>query len=356
MRLRLAASSAFLACLALLGGAAARWQDAASRPSAPDAPVQRIAFGSCLQQNQPAPIFDAVNAFAPDTFVFLGDNVYGDTRDLRKLAADYQKLGAMPGFQRLKDQSRILAVWDDHDMGQNDAGAEIPLKPQSKSIMLDFFGEPTGSPRRVREGNYDVVTFGPPGRRVQFILLDTRWFRSPLQVAEGVEPLTYIPSEDPEATVLGGVQWAWLEETLAEPADIRVLCTSIQLFAQQHRFEKWANFPAERNRMIELLRKSAGDILVLSGDRHSGEMSVDQWHGQRGPNVMVETTASSLNQRRHREGDRDEPNDYRAGPILYEPNFGTIEIDWDARLVTVSLRDQQGAPAKQLQLRMQEPQ
>ncbi len=322
---------------------------------APEAAVERIAFGSCLHQSRPAPILDVIAEFEPDTFVFLGDNVYGDTRDMTKLAADYAKLGAMPGYQRLRDRAQVLAIWDDHDMGENDAGAEYPLKVQSKQVMLDFFGEPPGSPRRQREGNYDAVTLGPPGRRVQFILLDTRWFRSPLTVAEGVRPLTYVPTEDPEATILGGAQWSWLEEVLTEPADIRVLCTSIQLFPRQHRFEKWANFPAERRRMIELLRKSAGDILVLSGDRHSGELSVDQWHDDGGPNVIVEATASSLNQARTREGGVDEPNDYRAGPILYEPNFGTIEIDWTARLVTVSLRDERGTAAKQVQLHMSEP-
>ena len=326
----------------------------AASPPAADAAVTRVAFGSCLQQNRPAPILDAINAFAPDTFVFLGDNVYGDTRDMARLAAAYRTLGETPGYRALREHARVLAVWDDHDMGENDAGREYPHKAESKRIMLDFFGEPPDSPRRAREGNYGSVTLGPPGRRVQFVLLDTRWFRDPLKEDPSAERKTYVPNDDPEATLLGGRQWSWLEETLTAPAEVRVICTSLQVFSDKHRFEKWGNFPRERARLIELLRKRAGDVLILSGDRHSGEISVDQWHDGRRGNVMVEVTASALNQTRTREGGRDEPNDYRAGPILYAPNFGTLEIDWDARLVTVSLRDEQGAPAKQVQLRMSE--
>ena len=35
----------------------------------------------------------------------------------------YEKLGAIAGFKKLRESNtRILATWDDHDMGANDAG------------------------------------------------------------------------------------------------------------------------------------------------------------------------------------------------------------------------------------------
>ena len=46
----------------------------------------------------------------------------------------------------LKKQTRVLATWDDHDYGNNDAGAEFPLKEMSKQIFLDFFGVAKDSP------------------------------------------------------------------------------------------------------------------------------------------------------------------------------------------------------------------
>ncbi|MCH2153683.1 MAG: hypothetical protein MK089_10120, partial [Phycisphaerales bacterium] len=44
-------------------------------------PVSRVAFGSCANHEIPQPIWEAVASWAPDVFVFLGDNVYGDTED-----------------------------------------------------------------------------------------------------------------------------------------------------------------------------------------------------------------------------------------------------------------------------------
>ncbi len=47
--------------------------------------------------------------------------------------------------------------------------------------MLDFFEVPADDIRRQREGVYWSQVFGPAGKRVQVILLDTRYFRSPLK-------------------------------------------------------------------------------------------------------------------------------------------------------------------------------
>ena len=65
-----------LATLALLAVALAA--PAAARDAA--APLTRIAFGSCADQDQPQPIWDAVLAYRPELFLFAGDNVYGDSR------------------------------------------------------------------------------------------------------------------------------------------------------------------------------------------------------------------------------------------------------------------------------------
>ena len=85
--------------------------------------IQRIAFGSCSHQDKPQPIWSEVLAADPDLFIFLGDNIYGDSEDAQVLAAKYQKLAAVPGIQRLRESTEIIAIWDDHDYGQNDSGA-----------------------------------------------------------------------------------------------------------------------------------------------------------------------------------------------------------------------------------------
>ena len=316
-------------------------------PPPADAPVERVAFGSCLRETRPAPILDAVNDYRPDVFVFLGDNVYADTDDAAEMEAAYARLGDMPVFQRLRDAARLLYVWDDHDYGQNDAGRDWHFKEEAERIMLDFFGEPADSPRRAREGNYDAVTLGPPGRRVQFVLLDTRFFRSDLETDPDAAKKTYVADDSPEATVLGEEQWRWLDATLAEPAEVRVICTSIQLLADEHRFEKWANFPRDRERLMNVVA-DLDNAIVLSGDRHSGEMSLYAYEDGR---VLVEVTASALNQPRGALPGG-EPNRFRVGPLVTDPNFGTMTIDWATGFVVVALRGEDGEIVHELPLMM----
>lgn len=147
-----------------------------------------IAFGSCAFQEADQPIWNAVLASHPDLFVFLGDNIYGDTQDMEVLRTKYGQLGSQPGYRRLQALTPVVATWDDHDYGVDDAGADYPMKRQSKQVFLDFFGEPSHSMRRLRDGGvYDAYLHGPDDRRVQVILLDTRWDRSPLQRVSDAE-------------------------------------------------------------------------------------------------------------------------------------------------------------------------
>src|SRR5437762_9465916 len=193
----------------------------ATPPAAPAAePLRRIAFGSCASQERPQPIWDAVIATKPELFLFLGNTIYADTDNTEVLKAKYAQLAAVPGYQRLLQTCPLVyATWDDHDYGTPDAGADFPNKVASQKAFLEFFREPAESPRRKREGVYVALQFGTERRRVQIILLDTRYFRSPLKrTANG-----FAPSTDPAATVLGPAQWQWLEEQLRLPADLRLI-------------------------------------------------------------------------------------------------------------------------------------
>ena len=45
--------------------------------------------------------------------------------------------------------TKIIGVWDDHDMGKNDGGSEFAFKDRNRDIFLDFIGEPKDSERRL---------------------------------------------------------------------------------------------------------------------------------------------------------------------------------------------------------------
>ena len=153
----------------------------------PNRVIYRVAFGSCAKQWEPQPIWGSVAAAEPDLFLFLGDNIYGDWHGdkpfvptAESLRADYRRLAEKPEFAMVQKQIPFMATWDNHDYGKHDGGAEFELKEMARRVFLDFFGEPTGSPRRQREGIYDARLFGPEGRRVQVIMLDNRWNRGAL--------------------------------------------------------------------------------------------------------------------------------------------------------------------------------
>lgn len=318
-----------------------------------DQQLSRIAFGSCAQQTRPQPIWHAIADLKPDIFIFTGDNVYADTKDMAKLRADYARLNAMPGFLRLREQGcPILATWDDHDFGDNDAGAEWEKKHESQQVFLDWLGVPVDSPQRQREGVYSSTIAGPEGRRVQVILLDTRTFRSPMP-DRGPEPPRalghpgmFLPNTDPSSTILGPAQWAWLGEQLRLDADIRIIVSSIQFVADEHHFEMWANFPHERDRLISLINAAhASGIVFISGDRHHAEISRLDPTSQGGSPIypLWDITSSALNQTK-RWGN--EINPHRVGAIYFEENFGLIEISWAAAdpVLSLQIRDVAGTP------------
>lgn len=313
----------------------------AAQPAA-DA-LLRMAFGSCAKESRPQPIWDAILALRPQLYLGLGDNIYGDTEDMEVLRAKWQKLADIPGFKRLRQQCRVMMTWDDHDFGVNDGGADYPKRRESQQVFLDFLGEPSDSPRRQQEGVYTSALFGPPHQRVQVILLDTRYHRSPLKSKAERKPNEgpYEPNPDPNATILGEAQWQWLEAQLKVPARLRLIGTSIQFVAEDHGWEKWANFPHERQRFIDLLKQTKAEgVIFLSGDRHLAEISMMD-AGLTYP--LYDVTASGLTEAA-RVFRRLEVNRHRVATMNWGNHFGFITIDWhrDPPVVSLQIRDEDG--------------
>ena len=244
--------------------------------------ISKIAFGSCGSQDHPLLIIDVVVRHKPDLFIFLGDNIYGDTKNMDTLRAKYNKLAAKPSFQNLRQNVPIIATWDDHDFGWNDVGRHYPFKARSKEIFLDFFNEPMRSERRKHEGIYTSYSYEIEGKKLQIILLDNRTFRDDLLKYNNEQAknkqyfytLDYSPHHNSDSTLLGEAQWKWLENELGKPADLRLICSGTQFGIEYNGYEAWANFPHEQKRMLNLIKtKKASGIVFLSGDVHYAEIS-----------------------------------------------------------------------------------
>ncbi len=299
--------------------------------------VSRVAFGSCAREDRDQDIWSAIVDADPDLFLFAGDNVYVDLPEVptrrEEFTAAYAALGAKPGWLALQGTCPVLATWDDHDYGKDDAGVEWALKGVAQEAFLDFFGVPEGSPRRAREGVYHSSLHGPEGRRLQVILLDTRTHRTALTRNRGDRGGRgpYLAKDRPDQSMLGAEQWAWLEGQLRIPADLRLIVSSIQVVADEHGWEGWCNMPAERARLLGLIEETgAAGVVFLTGDRHLIELS--RLDG--GAYPLWDFTSSGFNW-----GSKtiEEPNRFRVGPVMRVPNFGVIEVDWDGEDPEVTL-------------------
>lgn len=307
-------------CLAIL--------TASSYAKAPD----KILFGSCGHQDKAMPILDSIIRENGNLFVFLGDNIYGDTTNMEKLAAKYQKLGNKPRFQTLRNQTDVIAIWDDHDFGENDAGKEYPQKEASRQIMLDFWQEPKNSARRSRpDGIYTSYLYGSGNQTVQVILPDLRWNRDQLESVSLLDNMTkrrpkkmgpYIPSQKDNSSMLGEKQWQWLESELKKPATIKIIASSLQLLPAFTGWESWANFPHDRNRLLTFIRDhKINGVMIISGDTHWGELSKYE-HNMDYP--LWEVTSSGLTE----EWKAVSPNKHRIGDYTHSVNYGFLNIDW----------------------------
>jgi alkaline phosphatase D len=325
--------------------------------TAAEKPLQHVLFGSCLDTHE-HPMLDRALTLPCDLFLFLGDNIYADKggSGIPFMREKYALLKNSRFFQGLRAKSPLLATWDDHDFGLNDGGADFPLKREAQTEFWNWLDEPADSPQRKQEGVYHSRLFGPAGRRVQILLLDTRTFRSPLKKVPKDQAMlggSHVPDDDPAKTLLGEAQWTWLENALRQPADIRLIATSIQFAAEAHGGECWANLPREQQRLIQLIQSTrANGVLFLSGDRHWCEFSkIDVPGGY----PLHDFTASAMTQV-HPRG-TPTPNAHRFLPKTYhQANVGALDIDWNGSetQLTVRILDESGTTQLAHRLRLSE--
>lgn len=333
---------------------AIRAQPMSSAPLDPSKTLTRIVFASCAQQNEDQSIWNRVADENADLVIYLGDNVYGDVRSndpsLPELKAAYMRLSMSEPFARVRAAAPLLTVWDDHDMGLNDGGGDYQFKDQSEKLFEYVWD--VKDERAARPGVYGSWIVGEAGKRVQIIMLDTRYFRSALKPtdqfgARGKE--RWLPDADPAKTMLGAEQWAWLEGELKKPAELRLVVSSIQVMSEGHGFEAWREFPLERQKLYDVIERTGAEgVILLSGDRHAAALY------ERDDAIsypLFEATSSSLNlpasKWRAASGEtwmEIDPN--RLGDMYYDANYGRIDIDWENRAIDVSVMSATADPVR----------
>ncbi|MBC5992702.1 alkaline phosphatase D family protein [Pontibacter cellulosilyticus] len=288
-----------------------------------------LAFGSCNREDLPQPLWQPIIQNKPQVWVWLGDNIYGDSDTMVVLQRKYNMVLQEPGYQQLQQEAKVIGVWDDHDYGKNDAGKEYKMKEESAQLFWDFIGEPANSPRRRQEGVYSAHTYGPAGKQVKVILLDSRYHRDSLVRINRVYQTNYT------GDILGEEQWRWLEQELRNStASINIIGNGIQILPEEQVFEKWANFPKARKRLLDLIAASnAKGVILVSGDRHIAEISKTTPPGMSYP--LYEVTSSGMTH--VYSGNVVEPNKYRVGDLIKQLNFGVLNFHWNDKQVKVEM-------------------
>ncbi|MEP2770965.1 MAG: alkaline phosphatase D family protein [Fulvivirga sp.] len=310
------------------------WFDCATKENEQTKTI--IAFGSCSHQNNDEQLWDNITAENTDLFVFLGDVIYGDTQDMTLLKAKYDRQKSRDSYQKLMISTPIIGVWDDHDYGINDGGKYYAKKDSSKQLLLDFFDVPTTHEVYQHDGAYGTYTFSNDGNDIEIYLLDTRYFRDTL-AKDTTGNGRYIVNH--EGDILGEQQWQWLEKNLKNStADLNIIASSIQVIAEEHRFEKWANFPKARKRLLDLIEKAnAKNTVVISGDRHIAELSKIELSNDK---KLYDFTSSGLT---HTWSEVwEEPNQYRTGELVIAKNYGLLAVDWEKGVLEFIIKGDTG--------------
>lgn len=308
--------------------------------------IQRIAFGSCNRQDKPQAYWETIATTQPDQWIWLGDNIYGDTEDPAELAGHYARQKSAPEYQAFTGQCAVYGIYDDHDYGLNDGGKNWSIKDTAASLLFDFLDVPLSAAARKTPGTYQTYLLGEGERQVRLILLDTRYFRDDLQKSSDPNQRYEI---NETGDILGEAQWEWLANTLRNnEAAITLIGSSIQFITDEHGYEKWSLFPTAKARLLALLHEvQPKNTFLLSGDRHLAEIAeatiavrpeaakntVSQKHGYFVSPIETNDTAYQIREitssgLTHSYQEADEANRFRTGPLIGEQNFGLLTIDW----------------------------
>ncbi|HNC96363.1 MAG TPA: alkaline phosphatase D family protein, partial [Myxococcota bacterium] len=209
---------------------------------------RRFTFGSCGKEDL-QPIFGPILAWEPELFLFIGDNHYGNTKDLNALRMNYRRVHTVPMRASLLSGASNLAVWDDHDyVGNNTDG-----NASGKDTALRTFREYWANPRYGTDSVEGIFSSWRSGD-LAFFLLDDRYWRG-------------IPSD----SLLGTEQEAWLyAELAASDAPFKFIVDGSQ-FSQDSTEDSWAVYPEAWERLRSTLATVPG-VVLLSGDVHYSEM------------------------------------------------------------------------------------
>jgi alkaline phosphatase D len=287
----------------------------------PDAPAQ-VTFGFSGDADwkwRPYPLVEGLVKEPLDFFFFLGDLIYEDTspdgsgatvaESLSDYRAKYRqnreaRAGSeRPSLQPLYARFGIYAVFDNHETGQSKATPSAPPYTEGGAPAGDgvhtFVNQTPGFEDRLRafseynplrdrrvsgtgdprlDGTRQYYFSQPLGSQARLIVTDDRSYRD-RRLRNSEDP----DADNPNRTILGAPQLAWLEDELlsAQQAGVIwkfvVVSSPIQRIGRMSEIgvdldgsKSWAGgYRAERQRLLQFIDSSGVDnVVFLTTDNH----------------------------------------------------------------------------------------
>ncbi len=243
-----------------------------------------IGIGSCARADidkvPTQPAFAALQALAPDFFLFAGDNVYFDplsngagtnlagARAFLRESVQRTFSWASPAHSARADFGRdaradflahtpTWAVWDDHDFLHDNSygvafGVPDPARIWARQAFMEYW--PNGTFGDGSDGIYSRFAWGD----VDVFMVDGRYFKDVDRIS-----------------LLGDAQRAWLYDGLRTSSAPFKLIVDGSDWSAESISDSWAGWPTERRGLFEhIVSAHVEGVVFVSGDSHRSELRV----------------------------------------------------------------------------------
>jgi len=294
----------------------------------------------------------------PDFFLYEGDTIYADHESpalpdgspetVDDYRAKYREMREeATNLRSLLESTSVVAIWDDHEVGNDWAGTVEPRLPAARQAFTEYWPI-DDHPAVTGEDDHRLYRSFRWGKAAELFVLDDRQYRD-----DNAKP------DGPEKTMLGDQQREWLKASLAGTdatfAFVASTTSLSSISSDAAERDSWASgdsktgFEHELRELVEFIHEHVDATVVwLTGDRHFARFtSYDLDHD--GSPEMYEALASPIGAAPRDPGD-DEPDPTFSPTVHYEEggkyergefyNFGYVEVDGD--VATVSYYDKVG--------------
>ncbi len=294
-------------------------------------PVPDFSFltGSCAYFNEPvydrpgkpyggdSSIFETMAKEKAAFMLWLGDEWYTREVDyysewgLWYRASHERSLPILQNFWKAMPQ---YALWDDHDYGPNDIGANYILKETSRDIWKKYWCNPSYGENG--QGIYTMISWGD----ADIFMTDDRWWRSADETKDTVDG-----KPNPEKRMLGKQQMEWLKNSLLySNATFKIIATGSQVLNPISPFDKWWDFPAEYDELMNFLKENKiNGVVFLTGDRHHSEIIKVE---RPGTYALYDVTVSALTSGGYAFSGKEINNPYRVIGFAQKNNYGKFSF------------------------------